>query len=102
MSEWSVPFVIVRPSSDGTTQVFQCDDLKKAKYWIKYIAEAGDVLCRTPLSNVHSKESTQIEYWCHKESSGKVVTNKEQWQKFLTENFPSVKLPEKQEQISEV
>lgn len=95
---WKSPFVVYRFSTEKkVTEIFQCDDLQKAKYWIKYIAEPGDVLCRTPLSNKHSKKSECAEYWCHKEQSGSPETNESQWREKLKSSWPDFEFPKEQQ-----
>ncbi|MBX7136921.1 MAG: hypothetical protein K1X83_02980 [Oligoflexia bacterium] len=93
---WKTPFVVYRFSGDKqVTEIFECEDLQKAKYWIKYIAEPGDVLCRTPLSPKHSKSSDRAEYWCHKEQSGQAETNEERWKETLKQTWPDFQFPSK-------
>jgi hypothetical protein len=78
--DWKSPFVIYRINPDSTVEeVFQAEDLKKAKYWLTYIAQAGDVLCKTPLHPKHSKQTSKPEYWSHKEKSGKLGSDESQW-----------------------
>lgn len=91
---WTVPFVVFRLAPDKKiTEVFECDDLQKAKYWIKFIAEPGDVLCRTPLSPKHSKKNTQPEYWCHKETSGQPTTDEQGWRTQIQQTWPDFEFP---------
>lgn len=92
---WRSQFVVFRVSPEQKiTQVFESSDLQKAKYWIKYIAEVSDVLCRTPLSPKHTKVSTAPEYWCHKESSGQPVTDHKAWLDKARAVWPEVVFPE--------
>ena len=94
---WTSFFVVYRVTNDkSVTEVFESSDLQKAKYWIKYIAQPGDVLCRTPLSPKHSKASGQPEYWCHKEASGQPETNHEAWLKSIKAFWPDFQFPENQ------
>ena len=95
---WNFPFVVFRFKDNKVTQVFECADLQKAKYWIKYIAVPGDVMCRTTASPKHSKKDDKPEYFCHKESSGQPVTNEKAWEEYtkknaLTFEYPSQPLP---------
>ena len=92
---WKTPFVVYRFTPENKiTEIFQCADLQKAKYWIKYIAQAGDVLCRTPLSPKHTKASERAEYWCHKESSGQSATSEESWRAEVKKNWPDFEFPD--------
>lgn len=85
--EWWSPFVIYRVSPDGKLEeVFQAPDIKKARYWLTYIAQPGDVLCRTPIHPKHSKSSPMPEYWSHKEQSGTASSNEEQWKSWAQEH----------------
>lgn len=92
--DWQSPFVIYRvDDSGGLTQVHEAANLKDAKYWLTYIAEPGDVLCRTPKNQNHSGKSTSAEYFCHKQQSGQPGHNEGQWRempktKKLTAGFP--------------
>jgi hypothetical protein len=81
--EWKVPFVVFRPRGNGEfDEVFQTGDFKKAKYWLTYIAQKGDVLCRTPNHPKHSGgDEGMPEYWSHKNSTGAVASDEDQ---FLT------------------
>jgi hypothetical protein len=82
---WKSPFVVFRFTSKGTVEeVYQGEDLEGAKYWLTYIAEAGDVLCRTPSHPRHTKKGPAPEYWSHKEQSGKVRMDERQWREFVT------------------
>jgi len=93
--KWNNPFVVYRVAADkSVTQVFETADLQKAKYWIKYIAEVGDVLCRTPVSPKHSKKNEQPEYWCHKISSGSSVSDENAWHDKIKETWPDFNFTE--------
>jgi hypothetical protein len=70
-----------------------------AKYWLTYIAQPGDVLCKTPIHPKHSKASPQPEYWSHKESSGSPITNEQDWRKHAErKNFDGTFPPEQMKQ----
>jgi hypothetical protein len=96
--EWNVPFVIYRVTDDGKLQeVFHASDLKAAKYWLTYIAEQGDVLCKTPLHPKHSRKGSEPEYWSHKADSRDPISNEEDWKVRAQERqfqgtFPSEQL----------
>ncbi len=76
--KWKSPFIVYRRNADGKLkEVFHTTDLQKAKYWLQYIAEVGDVLMKTP---AHPKNTGgRPEYWSHKEYSGQAVSSKEKW-----------------------
>jgi len=78
--EWKSPFIVYRIDGSGKlSEVFHSTDLQKAKYWLSYIAEIGDVLVKTP---AHPKnDSGKPQYWSHKERSGQAVTAEEKWLK---------------------
>lgn len=81
--KWKCPFIVYRITAENRLEeVFHCDEIKKARYWLQYIAQAGDVLCRTPLHPKHSKITQRPEYWSHKEKSGKTVSEAAGWKKF--------------------
>ncbi len=78
--EWKVPFVIYRITEDGKLQeVFHAADLKAAKYWLTYIGEQGDVLCKTPLHPKHSHKGSEPEYWSHKADGRDPISNEQDW-----------------------
>ncbi|MCB0317541.1 MAG: hypothetical protein KDD56_02205 [Bdellovibrionales bacterium] len=93
--EWKSPFIIYRVSSDGKFQeVYHANDLKQAKYWLTYIAEPMDVLCKTP---AHPRSEAKMpEYWSHKEQSGKAAMNKKDWEEKIKENKSEICFPEEQ------
>ena len=93
---WITTFVIYRVEVSGTTEVFQSSDLKKAKYWLTYIAQVGDVMCKTPIHPKHTAQSKFPEYWSHKEQSGKAVTSEATWKNWLSEKALSPDFPESQ------
>ena len=78
--EWKQPFIIYRITPEGKLfQVYETADLKQARYWLTYIAQPGDVLCRTPVHPKHSKQNSKPEYCAHKESSGKSSSVEKDW-----------------------
>ena len=80
---WTTPYVIYRLSPDGKAQAVNTpEDLTKAKYWIQYIAEPFDVLCKTPTHPKHSKKGELPEYWMHKEPSGKPSYTEADWRQY--------------------
>jgi hypothetical protein len=93
--EWTVPFVIFRPKDGGQfEEVFQTSDFKKAKYWLTYIAEVGDVLCRTPNHPKYGGKAPNPEYWSHKISAGTLESDQSKFTKHSTAgdimSFPQV------------
>lgn len=88
---WDKPYVIFRLSEAGQfEEVFAESDFTKAKYLLTYIAEPGDVLCRTPAHPKHSGKSASPEYWSHKEQSGSVASGEGQWREGLKAKFDPV------------
>lgn len=96
--DWKSPFIVYRITAEGKLEeVFHANDLKKAKYWLTYIAQPGDVCCRTPVHPKHSQASKTPEYWSHKESSGSPSSNPESWTQYAKDkkfdlNFPTEQL----------
>jgi hypothetical protein len=91
--EWRVPFVVFRPDSTGNfEEIFQTADFKKAKYWLTYIAEVGDVLCRTPNHPKYAGGDGLPEYVSHKIAAGKLDNDLNKLQARLgnTPVFPGV------------
>jgi hypothetical protein len=77
---WTTPYIILRPSTDGTAKVaHEAADLKKASYFMQYVAEPGDALFQTPL---HPKVvGDAIKYFYHTVTRGKFTYSNEQWVK---------------------
>jgi hypothetical protein len=100
--DWKSPFIVYRIIGDGKLEeVFHAEDIKKAKYWLTYIAQPGDVLCKTPVHPKHSKQSKGPEYWSHKEQSGKPSSTEDDWKNFAkNKNFTFV-FPEEQTKTTE-
>ena len=98
---WNRPFVIYRITAEGKLEsVYVCDDIKQAKYWLNYIAQPGDVLCRTPAHPKHSKGSNRPEYCCHKEQSGSSATEESRWREFAKHRAGEVEFPEEQPPVT--
>lgn len=99
--EWSSNYIVYRVDSDNSvTEVFHTNDIQKAKYWISYIAQVGDVLVKTPAHPKHSKETKLAEYWSHKDSNGKAISDMRKWSLFLKANRLEPKWPEEQLQAA--
>jgi hypothetical protein len=80
--DWKVPFVIYRITPEGKLEeVFFAEDFKAASYWLSYIAQPGDVLCKTPLHKKHSHNTANAEYWSHKGQARDTVADEENWRK---------------------
>lgn len=92
--EWSAPYVVFRiNASSKLEQVYLAQDIKQAKYWMGYIAQPGDVLCKTPAHPRHSKKGNAPEYWSHKEATGTLSNEEARWREHAatlgcTEGFP--------------
>ena len=91
---WPTPFVVYRVAAGGKVEeVFRAKYLKEAKYWLTYIAQPGDVLCKTPIHPKHSGSKTNPEYWSHKDRSGKLGTDESQWKSTIEELYGGFTLP---------
>ena len=93
--DWTAPFIVYRIVENGKLEeVFHAEDMKKAKYWLTYIAEPGDVLTRTP---AHPKnEDSAPKYWQHKAQSGTTSTDQEEWKKLTEKSKCEPQFPEEQ------
>ena len=99
--EWTAPFIVYRITDDAKfEEVFHCNDIKKAKYWLHYIAKPGDVLCRTPIHPKHSKSKNRPEYCSHKETKGGPCSEESKWRQFAEKMKCSAEFPEEQFQSS--
>jgi len=95
--DWKVPFIVYRITLEGKLEeVFFAEDFKSATYWLTYIAQPGDVLCKTPLHKKHSHTSQKAEYWSHKEAARDPVSNEDNWKKLREERHCSVDFPDQQ------
>lgn len=95
--EWKVPFVVYRINDAGKLEeVFFAEDFKAASYWLTYIAQPGDVLCKTPLHRKHSHTSNRAEYWSHKSEARDPVTSEDGWKRLSSEKRFSGDFPEEQ------
>lgn len=91
---WKNPFIIYRITEDAKlVEVFQAEDIKKAKYWLTYIAKPGDVLCKTPIHPKHSGSTKCPEYWSHKESGGKLCHDKQAWDQLASDKHAPAEFP---------
>jgi len=102
--DWTAPFIVYRLTPENKLEeVFHAEDLKKAKYWLTYIARPGDVLCKTPAHPKHTKASKHPEYWSHKEASGQPSANEAAWKKMVNPTATELIFPDEQlaVQISE-
>ena len=83
---WKTPYAVYRLGTEGKASLVSTpEDITKAKYWIQYIAEPYDVLCKTPLHPKHSKKSDAPEYWSHKQIDGKPGQSEQEWLNFWTQ-----------------
>ena len=99
--DWKSPFIVYRINSENKLEeVFWAEDIKKAKYWLTYIAQPGDVLCKTPAHPKHSKSSGKPEYWSHKEASGQPATNQEAWKKLACKSSEEPEFPVEQGDVA--
>lgn len=95
--EWKSHFVIYRIDVNSRLdEVYHTDDMKKAKYWLTYIAQPGDILCRTPAHAKHSQKNKSPEYWQHKDRSGKCSVEAEKWNEYARSKGFDFKYPEEQ------
>lgn len=94
---WTAPFIVYRIDQDLTLmEVYYPRDFKAANYWLKFIAQPGDVCCRTPAHPKHSTKAGKPEYFSHKESSGTTLQNAEDWWKIAKERGFDGEFPEEQ------
>jgi hypothetical protein len=92
---WTKPFAIYRVNEHGTLEpVYLCEDVKKAKYWLSYIAQPGDVLCRTPAHPKHSKTTNIPEYWCHREQERSSLSEESRWRLFVKPDGDEIAFPD--------
>lgn len=98
--EWISQFVVYRIDTDcSLIEVYHTDDIKSAKYWMQYIAEPGDLLCKTPLHPRHSKASKRAEYWSHKARDNSLCREEDDWNDLASRRnfdfvFPAEQLSE--------
>jgi hypothetical protein len=101
--DWGSPFVVYRITAEGKLeQVFQAEDLKKAKYWLTYIAKPGDVLCKTPAHPKHTGKTPAPEYWSHKAQSGTPCSKEDEWWQFAKSKSTELSFPTDPAQVEGV
>jgi len=77
--EWQSAYILVRPDSNGSVQVVhKAEKLKDARYWLQYIAHAGDAVFITP-KNAQYKGTGEPTYMSHLIARGKIDYNEKQW-----------------------
>ena len=97
--DWNVPFVVYRITSEGKLEeVYLAQNFKDASYWLSYIAQPGDVLCKTPLHKKHSHSSARAEYWSHKGDGRELITDERSWQDWCAEKKYAPIFPAEQAQ----
>jgi hypothetical protein len=95
--EWKSPYIVYRINAEKCLEeVFWTEDIKKAKYWLTYIAQPGDVLCKTPAHPKHSHSAPTPEYWSHKQASGQACTDESAWRKFAETRLGQISFPAEQ------
>lgn len=88
------PYIIVRVGADGQGQVVHSTDtLKDARYWLTYIAEAGDALFTTPAHPKYDGNGAP-KYNAHLLSRGKVEYSEEKWRSQLAQGGATLTLPQ--------
>ena len=96
--DWKVPFVVYRITAEGKLEeVFLAQDFKEASYWLSYIAQPGDVLCKTPLHKKHSHSTPKAEYWSHKGEARELVTNEQSWKQIAAPKHFEGEFPAEQQ-----
>lgn len=77
--EWHTPYILVRPEANGTLRVVHnAEKLKDARYWLQYIAHAGDAVFITS-KNTQYKGDGNPTYMSHLVDRGKIDYNEQQW-----------------------
>lgn len=95
--DWNSPFVVYRVSDEGKLeQVFAAQDFQEAIYWLSYIAQTGDVLCKTPVHRKHSHSSQRAEYWSHKGTHRSTITDEQLWRKLMSKRNFNGEFPDHQ------
>lgn len=91
-NNWEKPYIIIRISTEGQTQiVHSCDTLKDAKYWLSYIAVAGDAIFTTP---AHPKNTGSMPlYFAHLVSRGNTEHDENKWKNNFLKAVQNFVLP---------
>ena len=98
--DWTTPFVVYRISPDLKLQpVYYAKDLNAARYWLKYIAQPGDVCCRTPKHPKHSKQTGRPEYFSHKDASGSTSDAEQAWRQLAASKSYAGEFPEEAAEV---
>ena len=76
---WDKPYIVIRVGEDGNAAVVHSAlNIKDARYWLQYIAQAGDALFQTP---AHPKCAGQDKpsYYAHLIARGKIAHEESFW-----------------------
>ena len=95
--EWSTPFVVYRLENGVPKEVFHPLDLKKANYWMRYIAHPWDMLCRTPIHPKHTTHHGSPEYMNHKGKNGHAISGHKEWLDYARQQKFEGELPTEQQ-----
>ncbi len=94
--ELEKPYVIIRKNENSFFIVHEADKIKDARYWLNYIAEPNDALCKTP-KHPKYKGTGNIEYQAHLVNRGEVNYNKEAFENLIGKTLEEIKLEAKKD-----
>jgi len=78
--EWKNAYVLVRPEKDGTVKiVHSTEKLKDARYWLQYIALAGDAVFMTPANAQYKGKDGEPTYMSHLVARGQLDHTEKNW-----------------------
>lgn len=94
--DWLTSYVVLRFTEECRfCEVYETNDVRKAKYWLGFIGEEGDVLCRTPKHQKFTGDTMAPEYCCHKEGTGTggIFADERRWRERCLRGTPDLLLP---------
>ncbi len=91
--EWKNAYILVRPEADGTVKIVHtAEKLKDARYWLQYIALAGDAVFVTPANPQYKGKSGEPTYMSHLIARGKIDHTESKWKNQVFDAKEGVRL----------
>lgn len=82
LMDWKSAYILVRPETEGVCRIVHtADKLKDARYWLQYIAQAGDAIFLTPKNPQYKGSNGEPCYSAHLFARGKIEHNEADWKK---------------------
>ena len=91
---WEDPYIHVRVDEHGVAKIVHAaKSTKDARYWLQYIALAGDAIFTTPSHPQYAGNGTPV-YMAHLVARGKIEYSEEGWKRQVLSEGQAVQIPE--------